>query len=66
LERHLICRANTHLSRRLGIVQAYNSVLMNARVLGQIQEICFREGQDIHQGEVLAVTDPRVYQAQYN
>jgi len=39
---------------------------MNARVLGQIQEICFREGQDIHQGEVLAVTDPRVYQAQYN
>lgn len=47
-------------------MQAYNSVLMNARVLGQIQEICFREGQDIHQGEVLAVTDPRVYQAQYN
>ncbi len=50
----------------LGTVQAYNSVLVNARVSGQIQEICFREGEEVHQGEVLAVIDPRIYQAQYN
>lgn len=50
----------------LGTVQAYNSVLVNARVSGQIQEIRFQEGQEVHQGEVLAVIDPRIYQAQYH
>ncbi|PWU11432.1 MAG: efflux RND transporter periplasmic adaptor subunit [Verrucomicrobia bacterium] len=50
----------------LGTVQAYNSVLVNARVSGQIQEIRFREGGEVHQGDVLAVIDPRVYQAQYH
>ncbi len=50
----------------LGTVQAYNSVLVNARVSGQINEIRFREGQEVRQGEVLAVIDPRIYQAQYD
>ena len=50
----------------LGTVQAYNSVQVNARVPGQIQEILFQEGQEIKQGELLAVIDPRTYQAQYD
>jgi multidrug efflux system membrane fusion protein len=50
----------------LGTVQAFNSVLVNARVSGQIQEIRFQEGQEVKQGDVLAIIDPRTYQAQYD
>jgi len=50
----------------LGTVQAYNSVLVNARVSGLIQEIKFQEGQEVKAGDVLAVIDPRTYQAQYD
>jgi len=50
----------------LGTVQAYNSALVNARVSGLIQEIRFQEGQEVKQGDVLVVIDPRTYQAQYN
>ncbi len=50
----------------LGTVQAYNSVQVNARVSGLIQEIRFQEGQEVKQGEVLAVIDPRTFQAQYD
>jgi multidrug efflux system membrane fusion protein len=50
----------------LGTVQAYNSVLVNARVTGLIQEIKFQEGQAVNQGDVLAVIDPRTFQAQYD
>ena len=50
----------------LGTVQAYNSVLVNARVSGLIQEIRFKEGDTVKQGDVLAVIDPRTFQAQYD
>jgi len=50
----------------LGTVQAYNSALVNARVSGLIQEIKFQEGQAVKQGDVLAVIDPRTFQAQYD
>ena len=50
----------------LGTVQAYNSVLVNPRVSGMIQEIRFQEGEDVKKGDVLAVIDPRTYQAQYD
>ena len=50
----------------LGTVQAYNSVQVNARVSGLIQEIRFQEGQEVKQGDVLAVIDPRTFQAQYD
>jgi membrane fusion protein, multidrug efflux system len=50
----------------LGTVQAYNSAMVNARVSGLIQEIRFREGQEVREGDVLAVIDPKVYQAQYD
>lgn len=50
----------------LGTVQAYNSVLVNARVPGLIQDIRFKEGQEVKQGDILAVLDPRTFQAQYD
>jgi multidrug efflux system membrane fusion protein len=49
----------------LGTVQAYNSVLVNARVPGLISEILFKEGEEVKEGDVLARIDPRSYKAQY-
>ena len=48
----------------LGTVQAFNTVVVRARVDGQIDKILFTEGQDVQAGEVLAQIDPRPYQAQ--
>jgi multidrug efflux system membrane fusion protein len=50
----------------LGTVQAYNTVEVTARVSGLIQAIKFSEGQDVKEGDLLAVIDPTTYQAQYD
>ena len=50
----------------LGTVQAFNSVTVRARVDGEIQQILFREGQDVKKGDQLAQIDPRPYQSQYD
>jgi multidrug efflux system membrane fusion protein len=47
----------------LGQVQAYNTVLVRARVDGEIQKIAFQEGQMVKQGDLLAQIDPRPFQA---
>jgi membrane fusion protein, multidrug efflux system len=47
----------------IGTVQAFNTVTIKPRVDGQIQEIAFKEGQDVKKGDLLAVIDPRPYQA---
>jgi multidrug efflux system membrane fusion protein len=47
----------------IGTVQAFNMVTIKPRVDGQIQQIAFNEGQDVKQGDLLAVIDPRPYQA---
>jgi multidrug efflux system membrane fusion protein len=47
----------------IGTVQAFNMVTIRARVDGQIQQIAFTEGQDVKQSDLLAVIDPRPYQA---
>jgi multidrug efflux system membrane fusion protein len=47
----------------LGNVQGFNTVVVRSRVDGQIDQIAFREGQLVNQGELLAEIDPRPYQA---
>jgi membrane fusion protein, multidrug efflux system len=48
----------------LGTVQAFNAVVVRARVEGELQKVAFTEGQDVKEGELLAQIDPRGYQAQ--
>ena len=45
-------------SHALGTVQALNTVAIRAQVNGQIVSIDFRQGQELHQGDVLAKIDP--------
>lgn len=47
----------------LGTVQAFYTVTMKAMVDGPLISVNFREGQDVHKGDVLAQIDPRTYQA---
>lgn len=48
----------------LGTVQAFNSVLVRARVEGELTKVAFIEGQDVKEGDLLAQIDPRGYEAQ--
>jgi membrane fusion protein, multidrug efflux system len=45
-------------SHALGTVQALNTVAIRAQVTGQIVSVNFQQGQEVHQGEVLARIDP--------
>jgi multidrug efflux system membrane fusion protein len=47
----------------IGTVQAYRSVLVRARVDGTLDNIAFREGQEVKPGDLLAEIDPRPYAA---
>lgn len=46
----------------LGTVQAFNTVELKTRIDGQIMQVNFTEGQDVKQGQLLIVVDPRPYQ----
>ena len=49
--------------RGLGTVQAYYAVQLRPRVDGTLMQVPVAEGQDVKQGALLAVIDPRPYQA---
>jgi multidrug efflux pump subunit AcrA (membrane-fusion protein) len=48
----------------IGIVQAYNTVTVKPRISGQLMQVVFTEGQQVHQGDVLARIDSRFLIAQ--
>lgn len=48
----------------LGRVQSLNSVTVRAQVEGKIEQIAFRDGQEVHAGDLLVQIDPRPYQAE--
>jgi membrane fusion protein, multidrug efflux system len=47
----------------LGSVQAFNAVQVRSRVDGTLMQVPVTEGQDVKEGDILAVIDPRPYQA---
>ncbi|MDR3538508.1 MAG: efflux RND transporter periplasmic adaptor subunit [Acetobacteraceae bacterium] len=51
------------LLRGLGSVQAFNAVQIRPRVDGTLTQVPVAEGQEVKQGDLLAVIDPRPYQA---
>lgn len=48
----------------LGTVTAFNTANIKSRVDGQIMKVNFREGQDVHQGDLLIEIDARPYEVQ--
>jgi multidrug efflux system membrane fusion protein len=48
----------------LGSVTAFNTANIKSRVDGQIMKVNFREGQEVHQGELLIEIDARPYEVQ--
>jgi multidrug efflux system membrane fusion protein len=50
--------------RGVGTVIAYNNVLVRSQITGQLVKISFQQGQQVKKDDVLAVIDPRPYQAQ--
>lgn len=48
----------------VGTTKALNTVTVRPQVDGKLIEIAFKEGQDVNQGDVLALIDPTTYQAQ--
>ena len=49
----------------LGTVTSVYTVTVTSRVVGSLLALHYREGQIVHKGDLLAVIDPRPYQASY-
>lgn len=50
----------------LGAVRAFNAVQVRSQVDGVLQQIAVAEGQEVKRGDLLAVIDPRPYQAAFD
>jgi multidrug efflux system membrane fusion protein len=55
---------STYLTN-IATVQAFNTVLVRARVDGQITRVAFQEGAQVKQGDVLVELDRRPFEAQW-
>jgi multidrug efflux system membrane fusion protein len=49
--------------KAIGNVEAYSTVSIKSRLSGQLVQVNFKEGQDVKQGDLLFVIDPRPYEA---
>jgi RND family efflux transporter MFP subunit len=49
-----------------GRTDAKRNVTVRARVSGYLQKVCFKEGADVKEGDVLFEIDPRTYQAEFD
>jgi multidrug efflux system membrane fusion protein len=47
----------------VGTVQAYNTVGVKSQVAGQLVQVHFKEGQEVHRGDLLFTVDPRPLEA---
>jgi multidrug efflux system membrane fusion protein len=47
----------------LGTVQALNTIAIRTQVDGKLQSVNYIEGQEVRQGDTLAIIDPRPFQA---
>lgn len=50
----------------IGTVQAYSLVSIRSQITGKIQEVHFREGQEVAAGDLLFTIDPRPFEAALN
>jgi len=50
----------------VGTVQAFNTTIVRTQVSGRLIDVPYKEGQDVKEGDVLAVVDPALYQAAYD
>jgi multidrug efflux system membrane fusion protein len=50
--------------RGLGTVTAFNTATIKSRVDGQLLSVAVKEGQPVHEGELLAQIDPRPFEVQ--
>lgn len=50
-------------AKALGTVNAYNTVSIVSRVQGELVKVLFTEGQQVKEGDLLVVIDPRPYEA---
>ena len=50
----------------IGRVEAYSTVEVKSQVNGQVIEVNFKEGQEVHKGDLLFTIDPRPFQAALN
>jgi len=49
--------------RAIGNVEAYSTVTLKSQVDGELAQITFQEGQEVQEGDLLFVIDPRPFEA---